>query len=133
MSACPLTWVQSGVSQPALLDVATPEKVGEDLARALASLLCSGLEHAASSSGTCVQCAAAGRVLAPSVGHVVLWVRRVERNGGRGPLRPLSSHDYVAVGRCLELLEELAGARTEATAPSRPGRGKGAVNGRTRP
>jgi hypothetical protein len=83
-------------------DLCTPEEVGEDLARALASLLCRGLGHAAGSSGSCADCRAAGRILAAHVGRALFACRR----RGRSRLRP---DDYGAVGRALDLLEQAAG------------------------
>ena len=86
----------------AFVEVCAPEQVGEDLARALAALLCRGLEHNAGQA--CDRCLAAGRVLARPVGRALLLARR----SGRHPLGPA---DYGAIGQALEQLELEAGAR----------------------
>jgi hypothetical protein len=75
--------------------------VGEDLARALAALLCRGLAHQA--EGACADCLIAGHVLARPVGSALL-----ARASGSQRLKP---GDYLAVGRALEELELQAGVR----------------------
>lgn len=89
----------------------TPERVGEDLARALAVLLCRGLTHPVGVGASCPACSAAGRVLAPPVGRALFACRRGERPGTGGQRGSLAVTDYEVVGRGLELLEELAGTR----------------------
>lgn len=97
-------------------DVCTPERVGEDLAQALAALLCRGLEHPAGAGPSCADCLAAGRALAPPVGRVLFACRRAERIGARERPRPLAQGDYEIIGRSVELLEQLAGRRASSGA-----------------
>lgn len=94
------------------LETSTPEAVGRDLARALASGLCRGLGHRAGAGASCGDCLAAGRALAPPVGRALFACRRGERPGTGGQRGSLAVTDYEVVGRGLELLEELAGNAT---------------------
>jgi hypothetical protein len=73
--------------------------VGEDLARALASLLCR-TKH--SQAAACTDCSASGTILAPHVGRALF----ASRLPGRGSL--LKAQDYDAIGRALDVLERLA-------------------------
>jgi len=86
----------------AVADLADPRQVGEDLERALAALLHRGRGHPA--DATCADCLAAGRVLAPAIGAMLLAARRK----GRMPLTP---NDYDAIGSALEELEQAARTR----------------------
>src|SRR5258707_10377490 len=70
--------------------------------RALAALLHRGRGHPA--DATCADCLAAGRVLAPAIGAMLLAARRK----GRMPLTP---NDYDAIGSALEELEQAARTR----------------------
>ncbi|MGH7530538.1 MAG: hypothetical protein ACREMN_09175 [Gemmatimonadales bacterium] len=87
----------------------TPAQVGDDLARALAALLCRGLGHRAGAGDPCAACLTAGRTLAPPVGRTLFACRSGERIGARGIPRPLTPADYEVLGRSLALLETLAG------------------------
>jgi hypothetical protein len=93
---------------------AIPEQVAEDLARALAGLLCHGLRHPPTDGGSRADCLAAGRVLALPVGRALFACRR----GGRAAsqhARRLAQADYEVIGRSVELLEQLAGTRAASS------------------
>lgn len=81
----------------------TPEHVGEDLGRALATLLCR--ERHRGTARPCPDCAAAGRTLAKPVARALVAMAEAYRRG------PLMQQDYQTVGRVLEELEVVAGTR----------------------
>lgn len=78
------------------LATSTPEAVGRDLARALATQLCRGRGHPA--RGACADCEAAGRVLAGPGGRALFATRRGNST------RRLTAEDYYAIGVSLEVL-----------------------------
>jgi hypothetical protein len=80
---------------------ALPERVGAELAAALAALLCRAKHGQAR---PCADCAASGGILARPVGAALVAGRF---RGGRG----LWADDLAAVGRALESLEVAAGTR----------------------
>lgn len=84
-------------------DGTTPERVGEQLATALAAILCDGLHRRRERVRPCSACQQAGVVLAKPVGQSLIFVRRA-RGGERGP-RLLVQEDYEVIGRALEGLE----------------------------
>jgi hypothetical protein len=96
----------TGVASLAGERSAVPERVGAELAAALAALLCRERHGRAPA---CADCAACGAVLARPVGWLLLDMRW---RGGRH----LSADDYAAVGRALERLEHAAGTRRRASA-----------------
>ena len=87
----------------------TPELVGQQLARALATLLCR--ERHQTPAPPCLDCGTVGRALAKPVARALVATAVAYRRG------PLELHDYQTVGRVLEDLE--AGIRVVPTGRGR--------------
>jgi len=96
------------VSVGALLgeDACAPKRVGDDLARAIAAMLCRAKHGQAVA---CADCSASGRILAAPLARALFTCRQAPAK--RGALRTLTATDYAIIGQTFERIEREAGTR----------------------